>query len=93
MYKAAAIHARLGQHSEEIEILRSLLQQTIFRRGKRGEWWDRIALVYMNYATEEEAKLNAKRDKDKLEDLLRDRRQTALNCCERGLSDPYTHVG
>ncbi|GAA5867550.1 hypothetical protein JCM8547_001216 [Rhodosporidiobolus lusitaniae] len=48
-YKAAACYAKLGQHAREASILRHLLNQTSFRRGKRGDWYDRLALVLMKY--------------------------------------------
>ncbi|GAA5976907.1 hypothetical protein JCM11641_002192 [Rhodosporidiobolus odoratus] len=48
-YKAAACYAKLGEHTREATILRQLLSQTSFRRGKRGDWYDRLALILMRY--------------------------------------------
>ncbi|GAA6016966.1 hypothetical protein JCM10207_007864 [Rhodosporidiobolus poonsookiae] len=48
-YKAAGCYAKLGQHAREAALLRRLLAQTSFRRGKRGDWYDRLALVLMKY--------------------------------------------
>ncbi|GAA5840395.1 hypothetical protein JCM11251_006549 [Rhodosporidiobolus azoricus] len=48
-YKAAGCYAKLGQHTREASILRHLLSQTSFRRGKRGDWYDRLALILMKY--------------------------------------------
>ncbi|GAA6016477.1 hypothetical protein JCM8202_006053 [Rhodotorula sphaerocarpa] len=56
-YKAAACYAKLGDHDAEVAILRHLLSQTSFRRGKRGDWYDRLALVLMRYPLGEEARL------------------------------------
>lgn len=46
-----------GDHDAEVAILRHLLSQTSFRRGKRGDWYDRLALVLMRYPLGEEARL------------------------------------
>ncbi|GAA6043410.1 hypothetical protein JCM8097_008577 [Rhodosporidiobolus ruineniae] len=48
-YKAAGCYAKLGQHAREAALHRHLLSQTSFRRGKRGDWYDRLALVLMKY--------------------------------------------
>jgi Fanconi-associated nuclease 1 len=49
-----------GDHDAEVSILRHLLSQTSFRRGKRGDWYDRLALVLMRYPLGDEARLLAK---------------------------------
>ncbi|CEQ43030.1 SPOSA6832_04915, partial [Sporobolomyces salmonicolor] len=89
-YKAAACYAKLGDHDREVSILRFLLSQTSFRRGKRGDWHDRLALVLMNYplGEERESCIMAK----KKERLARERKEEALRGCERGLEDPFTHL-
>ncbi|BGP13581.1 hypothetical protein JCM10213v2_001513 [Rhodosporidiobolus nylandii] len=48
-YKAAGCYAKLNLHPLEASLLRHLLSQTSFRRGKRGDWYDRLALVLMKY--------------------------------------------
>ncbi|BGP45790.1 hypothetical protein JCM10450v2_001620 [Rhodotorula kratochvilovae] len=88
-YKAAACYAKLGDHDAEVRVLRHLLSQTSFRRGKRGDWYDRVALVLMKYPLGAEA--DAKGAK-KRERLLRERREEAMRVCEDGLRDPYTHL-
>ncbi|GAA5969565.1 hypothetical protein JCM21900_002347, partial [Sporobolomyces salmonicolor] len=89
-YKAAACYAKLGDHDREVSILRFLLSQTSFRRGKRGDWHDRLALVLMKYPLSEEREscIMAK----KKERLARERKEEALRMCERGLEDPFTHL-
>ena len=72
-----------------MRVLRHLLSQTSFRRGKRGDWYDRVALVLMKYPLGAEA--DAKGAK-KRERLLRERREEAMRVCEDGLRDPYTHL-
>jgi fanconi-associated nuclease 1 len=49
VYKGAAILARQHKYEREAEILTGLLHQTSFRRGKRGAWYDRLALVLMHH--------------------------------------------
>ncbi|GAA5968795.1 hypothetical protein JCM3765_001268 [Sporobolomyces pararoseus] len=93
-YKAAACYAKLGDHEREVEILRFLLAQTSFRRGKRGDWYDRLALVLMKYPLGEELVLvkEGESKPKKKERLLRARREEALRICETGLEDPFTHL-
>ncbi|KAK4698649.1 fanconi-associated nuclease 1, partial [Phenoliferia sp. Uapishka_3] len=90
LYKAAAIFARLGDHDKEREILESLLRQTSFRRGKRGAWHERLALVLMNYPSGRE--LQEGLSEAKKVKLANARRCEALAVCLRGLEDPYTHL-
>lgn len=76
VYKGASILARLHQYDREVEVLRTLLSQTCFRRGRRGEWYDRLALVLMNH-TEGDKEAN---------------REEALRVCMEGLTHPWTHL-
>ncbi|KAK4048785.1 hypothetical protein OIV83_004551 [Microbotryomycetes sp. JL201] len=89
-YKAASIYATLHDHEREVEILRALLAQTSFRRGNRGAWYDRLALVMMRYplGQENDDALDDKR-KQKLE---RKRKLEALDLCLTALQDPSTHL-
>ncbi|GAA6012142.1 hypothetical protein JCM11491_001762 [Sporobolomyces phaffii] len=91
-YKAAACYAKLGDHDREVEILRFLLAQTSFRRGKRGDWYDRLALVLMKYPLGEELVPKQRGKAEKKENLLRARREEALRICQDGLDDPFTHL-
>lgn len=50
----------LHEYDQECETLRALLAQRVWRRGKRGAWYDRLALVLMNhYGGDEEKKREA----------------------------------
>lgn len=50
----------LHEYDQECEILKALLAQRVWRRGKRGAWYDRLALVLMNhYGGSEEKKREA----------------------------------
>ncbi|MGO7939645.1 hypothetical protein ACC731_38200, partial [Rhizobium ruizarguesonis] len=42
------------EHDREIVILRALLAQKAFRRGKRGAGYDRLALVIGHYPNQQE---------------------------------------
>ncbi|OMJ12990.1 Fanconi-associated nuclease 1 [Smittium culicis] len=47
--KCSRAFQALNMYKEEAIILRSLLDQNIFRSGRRGKWYRRIALIQMNY--------------------------------------------
>lgn len=74
--KGTAVLARLHEYDREIQVLRELLGQTCFRRGKRGEWCDRLALVLMHHI-----------GGDKEEN-----RREALKVCKDALAHPWTHL-
>ncbi|BEJ12459.1 hypothetical protein CspHIS471_0209190 [Cutaneotrichosporon sp. HIS471] len=69
----------LHEYDLECEVLRALLLQQRWRRGKRGAWYDRLALVYMTHYKMSEAQ--------KLEKL-----EEATQVCIDGLLDPGTHL-
>lgn len=90
-----------GDHDSEVRILRYLLSQTSFRRGKRGDWYDRLALVLMNHPLGAEKELSSSgevkeefkgKKKKRKEKFVRERKEEALKVCEAGLADPYTHL-
>ncbi|POW10717.1 hypothetical protein PSTT_05877 [Puccinia striiformis] len=82
LQKGLAVLARFKEHVRETAVLEALIQQRHFRRGKRGQWYDRLALVLMTHlagnesATDEERRLH---------------QASALYTCEHGLEDPDTH--
>jgi len=76
VFKGASLLAKLHEYGREVEVLQALLSQTCFRRGKRGEWYDRLALVIMNHA-EGDKEAN---------------REEALRICLEGLAHPWTHL-
>ncbi|GAA5917685.1 hypothetical protein JCM6882_008325 [Rhodosporidiobolus microsporus] len=100
-----------GQHTREASNLSHLLDQTSFRRGKRGNWYVRLALILMKYPgtrssalpasspTKRKAKKAKKEEsdaemenEDKKEREKRERLEEALELCQRGLNDPFTHL-
>lgn len=77
VYKGCTILARFKLHSREEEVLRALLAQRYFRRGKRGEWYDRLALITAIYSYPDN------KAKGKTE---------ALKIAIAGIEDPDTHL-
>jgi len=78
-----------NEHDREIDILRALLAQTAFHRGKRGMWYDRLALVIGHYPNKQERDTA---DPQLQEQLKLIRLEDALDVCFRGLKDPLTHL-
>ena len=48
VFKGAYIFSRFKEYQKEWEVLCELLDQKMFRRGRRGEWWERRALIEVN---------------------------------------------
>jgi fanconi-associated nuclease 1 len=72
----------LGQYPYSVKLLRALLAQKHFRRGKRGGWYDRLALVLMNHSP----------GQDPSEEEKRKWRTEALKVCREGVEDGWTHL-
>ncbi|TKY85377.1 hypothetical protein EX895_005539 [Sporisorium graminicola] len=53
VYKGATVLARFKQREREKEVLKALLDQKVFRRGRRGDWYDRLALVTALYSEDQ----------------------------------------
>jgi len=47
--KGANALATLKEHEYELEVLEALLAQKRWRRGRRGRWYDRRALILMTH--------------------------------------------
>ncbi|MBW0528897.1 hypothetical protein O181_068612 [Austropuccinia psidii MF-1] len=81
VYKASGIYSQLKEYNREVQVLEALLQQTHFRRGKRGQWYDRLALVLMRHLS------HSTTDPENREHHL----MSAAYTCTQGLKDPDTH--
>ncbi|PPQ74783.1 hypothetical protein CVT26_004891 [Gymnopilus dilepis] len=46
--KAVRVLGSLKEYQQELEILEFMLSQRTWRRGKRGEWYRRIAVIYVH---------------------------------------------
>ncbi|TYJ52262.1 hypothetical protein B9479_007136 [Cryptococcus floricola] len=79
VYKGAEALGVLHEYDTECMILKALIAQRRWRRGKRGAWYDRLALVLMNHYNttpkEKEAKL-----------------REATQVCIDALLDEDTHI-
>ncbi|SPO26486.1 uncharacterized protein UTRI_04075 [Ustilago trichophora] len=53
VYKGATVLARFKLREREKEVLQALLNQKVFRRGRRGEWYDRLALITALYSEDQ----------------------------------------
>lgn len=61
-----------------------------FHRGKRGAWYDRLALVMMRYPLGDENSPTV--TEKRREKLARKRKEDALALCLQALKDPATHL-
>ncbi|CDZ97246.1 Uncharacterized conserved protein [Phaffia rhodozyma] len=67
----------LHDYDTECRVLKALLDQKVWRRGKRGAWYERLALVLMtHYKGDQEL----------------DKKEQALDVCLDGLEDEDTHL-
>lgn len=62
VYKAAYCFGLLKDFSMELKIRTALLRQTRWRRGRRGSWYDRMALIHMTHMGGGDANLKKARD-------------------------------
>ncbi|SPC64229.1 uncharacterized protein UHOD_05120 [Ustilago sp. UG-2017b] len=53
VYKGATVLARFKMREREKEVLQALLDQKLFRRGRRGDWYDRLALITALYSDDQ----------------------------------------
>ncbi|WFC96626.1 phosphodiesterase I [Malassezia brasiliensis] len=77
VYKGCECLARLGHRHREQRLLCALLSQRYFRRGRRGQWHERLAIL-------------AAKPQDGVP--VADARRAALARCEAALHDPDTHL-
>ncbi|KAI8066909.1 hypothetical protein BC940DRAFT_239533 [Gongronella butleri] len=70
------ILGRLHEYELEATILRKLLEQRRYRNGKRGKWYDRLALIQSTHLKEP---------------AVRPRKKMALQTCIDGVQDPRVH--
>lgn len=62
VYKTAYCFGLLKDFNMELKIHSALLRQTRWRRGRRGGWYDRMALIYMTHMGGGDANLKKARD-------------------------------
>lgn len=79
MDRGTEILARLHEYQMESLILKKLLSQRIYRLGKRGKWYERLALIEMNYLEKNNPK------------AIRELKKCALKTCIDALHDTTVH--
>lgn len=62
IYKAAHCYGLLKEYDMELKLRIALIRQSRWRRGKRGGWYDRAALIYTRYMGGGDDSLNKARD-------------------------------
>ncbi|RCH85821.1 hypothetical protein CU098_000182, partial [Rhizopus stolonifer] len=68
--------AKLKEYELEALVLQKLLDQHMYRLGKRGKWYERLALVQANYLHKDQVRLQKKK---------------ALGTCINAIHDPRVH--
>lgn len=68
---------KLKQYEKEAMILKMLLDQNVYRLGKRGAWYDRLALIQMFHFRTGKRRLHQK---------------AALETCIKAIRDPKVHL-
>jgi Fanconi-associated nuclease 1 len=86
IHKGLYVLGRFKEYSLEHSVLCELLEQKSFQSARRGDWYQRKALIEENYMYTLDPAEGSKEVKQKKW------RQTALATCEQGLQDPGTHI-
>jgi Fanconi-associated nuclease 1 len=73
----AATLGKMKQYDKEAQILKMLLEQNTYRLGKRGAWYDRLALIQMYHLRTGKRRLHQK---------------AALETCITAIRDPKVHL-
>ena len=85
VFKGAYVLSRFHEYVREWEVLSELLDQKLYRRGRRGEWWERRALIEERYMWQMDNSMSKPQVKKRW-------LKTCLATCELALQDPDTHV-
>jgi len=85
VFKGAYVLSRFHDYEREWEVLSELLDQKLFRRGRRGEWWERRALIEERYMWQTDTSMSNPQVRKKW-------LKKSLETCELALQDPDTHV-
>ncbi|KAL5511287.1 hypothetical protein ACEPAH_4503 [Sanghuangporus vaninii] len=91
VYKGATAYGKLKEFEREIDLLQELLAQRRWRRGKRGAWYDRWALVLMHHVVRTKREVDGDQvplSKEEQKKVL----QEAMKVVTEGLHDDDTHI-
>lgn len=86
--KAAYAFGRLKQHEREHDLVSELLDQKLFQLARRGDWYQRKALLEEHYMAKQDDQLPAA----EMERRKKEWNKAAAATCEAGLQDPDCHL-
>ncbi|KAK5131298.1 hypothetical protein LTR08_001137 [Meristemomyces frigidus] len=89
IHKGAYVLGKFKHHLREHEIISELLEQRLFHTSKRGDWYQRKALLEEHYM---HLHLPAPPECKDVESKKKHWRRMALRTCEEGLQDQLTHL-
>ncbi|KAI7512869.1 hypothetical protein KC347_g2150 [Hortaea werneckii] len=89
VHKGAYILGKFKEHEREHRILNELLEQRLFHTSRRGDWYQRKALLEEHYM---HLHLPSPPDCKTSEAKKKHWKRMALQTCERGLQDQLTHL-
>ncbi|KAK4565555.1 hypothetical protein LTR86_004172 [Recurvomyces mirabilis] len=89
VHKGAYVLAKFKKHLREHEVLCELLQQRLFHTSRRGDWYQRKALLEEHYM---HLHLPSPADCKDVESKKKHWKRVALRTCEEGLQDQLTHL-
>lgn len=89
VHKAAYVFGKLKDHTREHDILCSLLKQKLFHTSRRGDWYQRKALLEEHYM---HLHLPSPSDCRDVDSKKKHWKRVALRTCEDGLQDQLTHL-
>ncbi|KAJ2081867.1 hypothetical protein H4R24_002024 [Coemansia sp. RSA 988] len=84
--RGAKFAANLKQFSDECDILEMLLSQTAYRLGRRGEWYERLILLYTTHLLPKRANGGAQTSEKRMRSLV-----YARDICIRSLHDEHVN--
>ena len=89
VHKGAFVLGKFKEHKREHEVLGELLAQRLFHTSRRGDWYQRKALLEEHYM---HLRLPSPPECKDIEAKKKHWRRTALQTCETGLEDQLTHL-
>lgn len=89
VHKAAYVLGKLKDHAREHSVLCELLAQRLFHTSRRGDWYQRKALLEEHYM---HLYLPAPASCKDTEAKKKHFKRVALETCEQGLQDQLTHL-
>lgn len=89
VHKGAYVLGKFKHHKREHEVLSELLEQRLFHTSRRGDWYQRKALLEEHYM---HLHLPSPPQCKDIESKKKHYKRIALRTCEEGLQDQLTHL-